>query len=177
MTSDTRDAFLRLSTQKALVLLFQAQGQNLQASQLGRRQARESWEAPAEAEPLRALSYGMSWVRWHGGSFQIPKAEFISTPQSLTQVPKTSLHGLGNVPDKMILQQFPGSPGPDTQISVRSVRASLPSLGPVSEKGRSGSGGRGAKEGLSVSDKVFISCLTPENPTQDKEFNRFQMLL
>lgn len=60
MTSDTRDAFLRLLTQKALVLLFQAQGQNLQASQLGRRQARESGEAAADAEPLRALSYGMS---------------------------------------------------------------------------------------------------------------------
>lgn len=60
MTSDTRDDFLRLLTQKALVLLFQAQGQNLQASQLGKRQARESGEAAADAEPLRALSYDMS---------------------------------------------------------------------------------------------------------------------
>lgn len=114
MTSDTRDAFLRLSTQKALVLLFQAQGQNSQASQLGRRQAQEPWEAPAEAVPLRARSYGMSWVWWHGGSFRFPKAEFISTPQSLIQLPNTSLHRLGNVPDKVILQQFSGSPGPDT---------------------------------------------------------------
>lgn len=88
MTSDTRDAFLRLSTQKALVLLFQAQGQNLQASQLRRRQAREPWEAPAEAVPLRARSYGMSRVWWHGGSFRFPKAEFISTPQSLIQLPQ-----------------------------------------------------------------------------------------
>lgn len=104
MTSDTRDAFLQLSAQKALVFLFQAQGQKSQASQLRRRQAGESWKAATEAEPPRARSYGVSWVWWHGGSIQCPKTEFTSTLESLAQLPKYSLHRLASDSDKTILQ-------------------------------------------------------------------------
>lgn len=105
----------------------------------------------------------------NGGSIQFPKSECISTPQSLHSGPQalyvwTRKWGCCSIP-----------------LDLQCLFRQFPFLAWTSQWEENQGLGRGVVDGLSVYDKVFQSYLTlsqtPENPTQDKEFNGFQMSL
>lgn len=179
MTSDTWAAFSQLPIQKAFVPLStratnrqavreEAEEEVLDGQCEGRVQRREG----KVVEFIRMIGVGLSSsaVSWRASSLPHKGTLWF---ENLTQLPKHSVNGLGCISDEVALEQSSGHPR-TTSAFIQLI--SPPNCPWVSCGVGGGEGGCGGGRRGGMTDKTFISCLTfgwtPENPTQDREFNR-----